>query len=134
MFKSILQILINIEGIESSLLEIYFKEIFDISKQIIYHKNFEDEKIREMAFELIISCFEDSPSIIEDSNNYSNLLNLIFILMLDYSLEFENNIEIASSNFILDINDDFEEYFIEEKINFICSLFSDLVVFSIIYI
>ena len=120
--KSTLQILINIEGIESSLLEIYFKEIFDISKQIICNKNFEDEKIREMAFELLISCIEDSPSIIEDSKNYSNILNSIFILMLDYSLEFDKNIEINSSDFIIDINDDFEEYFIEEKINFISLL------------
>ena len=120
--KSTLQILINIEGIESSLLEIYFKEIFEISKKIICNKNFEDEKIREMAFELLISCIEDSPSLIEDSKNYSILLNSIFILMLDYSLEFDKNIEINYSDIIIDINDDFEESFIEEKINFTSSL------------
>ena len=120
--KSTLQILINIEGIESSLLEIYFKEIFEISKKIICNKNFEDEKIREMAFELLISCIEDSPSLIEDSKNYSIILNSIFVLMLDYSLEFDKNIEINYSDIIIDINDDFEESFIEEKINFTSSL------------
>ena len=120
--KSTLQILINIEGIESSLLEIYFKEIFEISKKIICNKNFEDEKVREMAFELLISCIEDSPSLIEDSKNYSIILNSIFILMLDYSLEFDKNIEINYSDIIIDINDDFEESFIEEKINFTSSL------------
>ena len=120
--KSTLQILINIESIESSLLEIYFKEIFNISQQIIYHKNFKDEKIREMAFELLISCIEDSPSIIEDSDNNSNTLYSIFILMLDYSLEFDKNIEINSFDFNIDIRDDLEEYFMEEEINFINSL------------
>ena len=120
--KSILQILINIESIESSLLEKYFKEIFNISQQIIYHKNFKDEKIREMAFELLISCIEDSPSIIEDSDNNSNTLYSIFILMLDYSLEFDKNIEINSFDFNIDIRDDLEEYFMEEEINFINSL------------
>ena len=120
--KSTLQILINIESVESSLLEIYFKDIFDICNNIIQQKNFEDQKIREMAFELLISCIEDSPELIEESDNYYNILYSIFRLMLEYSFEFDKNIEINSSNYLLDINDDFEEYFIEEEINFICAL------------
>ena len=120
--KSILQILINIESIDSSLLEIYFKDIFDISKQIICLKNIDEQKIREMSFELIISCIEDIPSLIEESNNSYDIIFSIFDLMLYYSLDFDKNIEINSSDYLVDINNDFEEYFLEDEINFMISI------------
>ena len=62
--KSFLKICIDIESIEPNLLEIYFQDILKLTKEIISNKKYEDQKIREMGFELIISLREDKPYLI----------------------------------------------------------------------
>ena len=117
--KSILQILIDIESVEADLLKIYFKEIFEFSKKIISNQNFKDQKIKEMSLELLISIIEDIPIIVEESDYSYEIIYSIFILMLNYSLYFDKNIEMNSPNFLKDIGLDSEEYFIEDEISFI---------------
>ena len=78
--KYFLKILIDIESIEPSLLEIYFQDIFNLTKEIILNKKFDDQKIREMGFELIISLIEDKPLLINDSNITQILLTLIELI------------------------------------------------------
>ena len=117
--KSFLQILINIENVESNLLRIYFTEIFNITKQIISNNNIEDKKIKEMSFELIVSIIEDNPSLIEESENSYEIIYTLFEHMLIFSLDFDKNIENNTYDFILDINNDLEQYFIEEEINLV---------------
>ena len=75
-----------------------------------------------MSFELIISCIEETPSLIEESNNSYDIVFSIFDLMLYYSLDFDKNIDINSLDFLVDINNNFEEYFLEDEINFIISI------------
>ena len=116
--KSVLQILIDIESVESELLKIYFNEIFELSKKIISNSNFEDQKIKEMGFELLISIMEDIPSIVEESSNSYEIIYSIFNLMLNYSLNFDKNLDMNSFDFIKEIDYDSEQYFIEEEINY----------------
>ena len=121
--KSILQILINIESLEPNLLKIYFTDIFNICNIIISQNLFKDQKIRELGFELLVSYIESFPNIIESSNNSTEIIYSILALSLNYSFEFEENLEANTSiNFIYES----EEYFIEEKINFIILLLERL--------
>ena len=122
--KSVLQILIDIESVESELLKIYFNEIFELSKKIISNPNFEDKKIKEMGFELLISIMEDIPSIVEESSNSYEIIYSIFNLILNYSLNFDKNLDMNSFDFIKEIDYDSEQYFIEEEINY-ASLLSE---------
>ena len=122
--KSVLQILIDIESVESELLKIYFNEIFELSKKIISNPNFEDKKIKEMGFELLISIMEDIPSIVEESSNSYEIIYSIFNLILNYSLNFDKNVDMNSFVFITEFDYDSEQYFIEEEINY-ASLLSE---------
>lgn len=124
--KYFLKILIDIESIEPSLLEIYFQDIFNLTKEIILNKKFDDQKIREMGFELIISLIEDKPLLINDSNITQILLTLIE-LILNYALEFDKNININADDIYFDYNDNLSiENFVEEEINFGLSLLERL--------
>ena len=119
--KSFLKIFIDIESIEPSLLENYFKDIFNLIKEIISNQKFNDEKIREMGFELIISLIEDKPSIINNTND--KILISFLELILNYALEFDKNIQINFDNIYYD---NFEQSFIEDEIIFSVSIMERL--------
>jgi len=119
--KSFLKICIDIEGIEPNLLLEYFQDIFYLMKQIISDKAFNDQKIREMGFELIISIFEDNPSLLATLNG-DNLLNTFLELIFNYALEFDKNMELNLSDIPLDDNVYSIDFTIEDEISFSLSL------------
>ena len=119
--KSFLKICIDIEGIEPNLLLVYFKEIFYLMKQIISDKAFNDQKIREMGFELLISIFEDNPSLLSILNG-DNLLNTFIEMIFNYALEFDKNMELNLSDIPLDDNMNSIDLTIEDEIAFSLSL------------
>lgn len=119
--KSFLKICIDIEGIEPNLLLVYFQDIFYLMKQIISDKTFNDQKIREMAFELLISILEDNPSLFTTLNG-DNILNSFLELAFNYALEFDKNMELNLSDIPLDDNMNSIDLTIEDEITFLLSL------------
>ena len=124
--KSFLKICIDIEGIDASLLEIYYQDISNLSKLIISNKNFSDQKIREMGLELLISLIEDKTSLIINSSNKNQLLFSFFELILNYALEFDNNININSEEEIYDNNIELLDLYFEEEIIYSVSILERL--------
>ena len=124
--KNFLRICIDIESIEPDLLDKNFKEIYNLGKEIILNQKFDDEKIREMAFELIISLIEDKPSLVLNDQNRDKLLTEFIELILNYGLEFDKSIEINSdSNNCVNFSQDIDD-FVEDEIKFIISIFERL--------
>ena len=119
--KSFIKIFIDIESIEPNLLIIYFQDIFYLMNHIISDKTFNDQKIREMGFELMISIFEDNPSLLTTLNG-DNLLNSFLELIFNYSLEFDKNMELNLSDLPLDNNVNSIDFSIEDEITFALSL------------
>ena len=124
--KSFLKIFIDIESIEPSLLEIYFNDIFNLEIKIISNQKFEDQKIREMGFELIISLIEDKPSLIISSHNRDQILLSFFELILSYALEFDKNIELNLDDNCVNINIQNFDIILEDEILFSLSLLERL--------
>ena len=126
--KAFLKICIDIENIEPDLFDIYFQDIFNLDNVIISNKNFKDQKIREMGFELIMSLIEDKPSFIYYSENKDQILFKLFELILNYALEFDKNIEINLDDSIyLDNNNSYNiDDYLEEEILFSLSILERL--------
>ena len=125
--KSFLKICIDIEGIDANLLEIYYQDIFNLSKLIISNKNFSDQKIREMGLELLISLIEDKTSLIINSSNKNQLLFSFFELILNYALEFDSNININSEEEeIYDNNAELLDLYFEDEIIYSISILERL--------
>ena len=124
--KSFLKICIDIESLIPDLLEKNFQDIFNLGKEIILNQKFEDEKIREMGFELIISLIEDKSSLVIYGQNRVTILNEFIELILNYSLEFDKNIIFNSyENYFDNSNQNIDNY-IEDEIKFSISIFERL--------
>ena len=74
-----------------------------------------------MGFELIISIFEDNPSLFTIMNG-DNLLNSFLELIFNYALEFDKNMELNLSDIPLDDNVNSIDFTIEDEITFSLSL------------
>ena len=124
--KSFLKICIDIESIEPDLFDIYFQDIFNLENILILNKKYDDQKIREMSFELIISLIEDKPFLIFSSQNKDQILFKFLELILNYALEFDTNIELNSEDIYLDNSSHNINGFLEEEILFSLSILERL--------
>ena len=83
--KTFLKILIEMCSIEPDLFKPHFIDMFMLCQKIIDFKQFEDEKIRELAFEVIINEIEEIPSLIKkNKNDLRGLFEMIYKFGLDY--------------------------------------------------
>jgi hypothetical protein len=87
--KVFLQELIGIGSIEPSLFTSIFPQIFTLCQNLIAKKDYDDEKIRELAFELIINLDEEKPTLFKSKKKDSKLLLPFLEMIFSYALEFE---------------------------------------------
>ena len=87
--KTFLEICINSELIEPSLFTPVFPEMFSLSKSLVQKKDYEDEKIRELAFELILSLVEVEEHLFVKKRKATKFLYEYLDLLFNYALEFE---------------------------------------------
>ena len=88
--KDLLQTLIEMCSVEPKLFKPLFQDLFPLCKQIIEKKDFDDEKIRELAFEVIINLIEEQPEIMKKRKED---LKILFDMIYKYSLEMNKEIE-----------------------------------------
>ena len=89
--KKFLELCINEETVEPSLFSPYFKNIFTLGQNLIAKKDYDDEKIRELAFELILNLIEEKPSLFKSKKKDSKLLTPFLEMIFNYALEFDKS-------------------------------------------
>ena len=87
--KTILERCIQTETIEPSLFSPIFSQIFTLCQNLIAKKDYDDEKIRELAFELILNLVEEKPSLFKTKKKDSKLLLPFLEMIFNYALEFD---------------------------------------------
>ena len=87
--KLIIERCIEAETIEPSLFSPIFKQIFELCQKLIEKKDYDDDKIRELAFELILNLVEESPSLIKSKKKNPKLLTPFLEMIFSYGLEFD---------------------------------------------
>ena len=93
--KIIIERCIEAETIEPSLFSPIFKQIFTLCQKLIEKKDYDDEKIRELAFELILNLVEEEPTLLKSKKKDSKLLYPFLEMVFSYALEFERGNEQA---------------------------------------
>jgi hypothetical protein len=84
--KTFLEICIDSEKVEPSLFVGIFPEMFSLCKNLILKKDYEDEKIRELAFELILSLVEVEDHLFVKKKKASKYLYEYLDLLFNYAL------------------------------------------------
>lgn len=84
--KTFLEICIDSERIEPDLFVPVFPEMFSLCKSLIQKKDYEDEKIRELAFELILSLVEVEEHLFVKKRKASKFLYEYLDLLFNYAL------------------------------------------------
>ena len=120
--KVFLQECIHIGNIEPSLFTIIFPQIFTLSKNLIDKKDYDDEKIRELAFELIINLDEEKPTLFKSKKKDSKLLLPFLEMIFNYALEFDKSTDQSWAIPNGNNYDQNSEEATDEKINFALSL------------
>ena len=120
--KLFLQECIHIGNIEPSLFTSIFPQIFALSKNLIEKKDYDDEKIRELAFELIINLDEEKPTLFKSKKKDSKLLLPFLEMIFNYALEFEKSTDQSWAIPNGNNYDQNSEEATDEKINFALSL------------
>ena len=87
--KKFLDLCINAETIEPTLFSPYFSDIFKLGQALIAKKDYDDEKIRELAFEFILNLIEEKPSLFKSKKKDSKLLLPFLEMAFSYALEFD---------------------------------------------
>ena len=108
--KNLLETLIELSNNESKIFVKYFQDIFKLCEKIIDKKNYLNEKIRELAFELIVNLIEELPDLIRKKNED---LKILFSKIYLYSLEINNEIDNSWKNPSINNYDQIEK--IEEE-------------------
>ena len=91
--RSFLEICIDTEVIEPSLFVPIFPEMFVLAKNLISKQDYSDEKIRELAFELILSLVEVEEHILVKKRKATKYLYEFLELLFNYALEFEEEVD-----------------------------------------
>ena len=86
--KTFLKILIEMCSVEPDLFKPHFIDMFMLCQKILDFKSFEDEKIRELSFEVIINEIEEIPSLIKKNKND---LTGLFEMIYKFGLDFDEN-------------------------------------------
>ena len=108
--KNILETLIELSSNEPKIFQKHLQDIFKICEKVIDQKNYLNEKIRELAFELIINLIEELPELIRKRNED---LKILFSKIYLYSLEINNEIDNSWKNPSMNNYDEIEK--IEEE-------------------
>ncbi len=108
--KNILETLIELSSNEPKIFQKHLQDIFKICEKVIDKKNYLNEKIRELAFELIINLIEELPELIRKRNED---LKILFSKIYLYSLEINNEIDNSWKNPSMNNYDEIEK--IEEE-------------------
>ena len=120
--KTMLECCIQTETIEPSLFSPIFNQIFTLCKNLIDKKDYDDEKIRELAFELVLNLIEEKPSLIKSKKKDPKLLVPFLEMIFSYALEFDKTYDqswaIPSGNNYDNNNEDSAD----EKVNFALSV------------
>ena len=93
--KDLLETIIELSSIEPKIFKKYFQDIFTICKGIIDKKDYSNEKIRELAFEVLINLIEELPELF---NNRKNDLKILFSMIYSYSFEINKEISFSWNN------------------------------------
>ncbi len=87
--KEFLQECIQMGSIEDSLFYDIFAQVFTLCQNLIIKKDYENDKIRELAFELIVNLVEERPTLFKSKKKDPKLLLPFFELVFSYALEFD---------------------------------------------
>ena len=125
--KSMLVNCIGTEAIESELFSSIFSQIFTLSQNLISKKDYKDDKIRELAFELIINFIEEKAELFLPNKKYYLLLSPFLEMIFNYALEFDRTYDqswaIPTGNkYTNNIEDS-----VDEKINFSLSAINRII-------
>ena len=92
LLKEILQILIEMCSIEPKLFKPHFQDLFTLCKKIIDKTDFEDEKIRELAFEVIVNLIEEESTLLKKRKDDLKILcEMIYKYALEMNKEIDNS-------------------------------------------
>ena len=91
--KSFLEISIDCERIEPSIFAPVFPQMFVLCKNLIDKKDYDDEKIRELAFELVLSLVEVEEYLLVKKGKASEYLYELMDMLFKYALEFDKNVD-----------------------------------------
>ena len=108
--KNLLETLIDLSSNEPKIFEQHFQNIFQLCEKIIDKKNYLNDKIRELAFELIVNLIEELSELFKKRNED---LKILFSKIYSYSLEINNEINNFWKNPSINNYDDIEK--IEEE-------------------
>ena len=120
--KVFLKECIKIGTIEPTLFISIISQVFTLSQYLIEKKDYDDDKIRELAFELLINLDEEKPSLFKSKKKDRKLLLPFLQMIFKYALEFDETTDQSWSrpngnNYDNNVEDGFDE-----KVNFSLSL------------
>ena len=127
--KKLLEDTIRIQTFEETLFTPYFKEIFELGKNLIMKKDYSDEKIRELAFEFILNLVEEKPSVMKSKKKDIKYLTPFLEMAFSYALEFDKDV---NQSWIIPSGNNYDSNNIEdstdEKVDFALSVIDRIIV------
>ena len=125
--RTFLEDCIDSERIEPSLFAPIFPEMFSLSQTLISKKDYNDEKIRELAFELILNLVEVEERLFVKKKKATKYLYQYLDMIFNYALEFEKEVDQSWANPSGNIYDSNMEDSSDDKIFFSLSLFDRVI-------
>ena len=112
LLKRQLEMLIELVSVEPVLFRKHFNDLYILAGKIVEKKDYDEEKIREQGFEVLISLIEEKPAWIEkDDAKIQQLFEVIYKYALEFDTEPDPKWAIPEGN-----NFDDVESFPEEKL------------------
>ena len=112
LLKRQLEMLIELVSVEPVLFRKHFNDLYILAGKIVEKKDYDEEKIREQGFEVLISLIEEKPAWIEkDDAKMQQLFEVIYKYALEFDTEPDPKWAIPEGN-----NFDDVESFPEEKL------------------
>ena len=123
MLKTQMTTIIEMCTIEPGLWKKHFDDLFVLSQKIVDKKDYDDDKIRELGFELTVNLIEQKPSFVSRESKY---IKILFESLYKYSLEMPNDIE---NNWLVPQGNNYDdiESFTEEQVTFAQGMLDRLV-------
>lgn len=113
----------DLAQIQPALLKKNFKDIYILMGKIIEKKDYDDDSVREVAYEVLLGIIEKHPKVItEDPNNLSLLINSIYRYAMEIDETIDDDWLTPKSLSIID-----EEFIPEEKLDEALSLIERII-------